>query len=147
MAIDAKKIQNNDELIAKFYTLRAGLSVIADETQKIKVSEKELSDLKIKNDKNNSDINERKNNTIYKLTYSINQQKLLIEELDKNIEKSKSHKAGMSKFWIPVLITCFAYLMILSFMLALDLNSEGFIRGDCRITGLADAPYHQSGCA
>ena len=45
MAIDASKFTKKGELIAKFYTLRAGLSVIAEDTDKIKTSENELAEL------------------------------------------------------------------------------------------------------
>ena len=38
MAIEANQLTEKDELIGKFYTVRAGLSVIADENQKIKHS-------------------------------------------------------------------------------------------------------------
>ena len=49
MAIDASTFTQKDELIAKFYTLRAGLSVIAEETDKIKNAENELAELEEKN--------------------------------------------------------------------------------------------------
>jgi len=42
MAIDANQLTEKDELIAKFYTVRAGLSVIAEETKKISDSEAKI---------------------------------------------------------------------------------------------------------
>ncbi len=42
MAIEASKFTEKDELIANFYSLRAGLSVIAEETEKIKATENEI---------------------------------------------------------------------------------------------------------
>ena len=46
MAIEARTFDEKDELIARFYTLRAGLSVIAAETQKFKKNNDEMEDLK-----------------------------------------------------------------------------------------------------
>lgn len=42
MAIEAKKLIEKDELINKFYTVRAGLSVIAKESAKIRAAERRL---------------------------------------------------------------------------------------------------------
>lgn len=56
MAIDASKFTEKDELIAKFYTLRAGLSVIAEETGKIKQAERELLNLNTKNEAHNKKV-------------------------------------------------------------------------------------------
>ena len=42
MAIDAKEFTEKDELIAKFYTLRAGLSAAAEEAEKVEKAENEL---------------------------------------------------------------------------------------------------------
>ena len=45
MAIEAKEFTEKDELIAKFYTLRAGLSAVAEETKQIREQEKKKREL------------------------------------------------------------------------------------------------------
>ena len=42
MAIEASNLTEKDELISKFYTVRAGLSVIAEESAKIHLAESNL---------------------------------------------------------------------------------------------------------
>ena len=50
MAIDASSLTEKDELIAKFYTIRAGLSVIAEESEKIRKLENEIQELKLEDE-------------------------------------------------------------------------------------------------
>ena len=45
MAIEASNLTKKDELISKFYTVRAGLSVIAEETEKIRKAEEEYNSI------------------------------------------------------------------------------------------------------
>ena len=59
MAIEASKFTEKDELIAKFYTLRAGLSVIAEETEKIRQAEQHLSILNVKNTDHNKAVQDK----------------------------------------------------------------------------------------
>lgn len=65
MAIDASSLTEKDELIAKFYTIRAGLSVIAEESEKIRKIEKEIQELKLEDEsyreKAKYDANREKN--------------------------------------------------------------------------------------
>ena len=56
MAIEASKFTEKDELISRFYTLRAGLSVISEETEKIKQAEQHLSILNGKNTDHNKAV-------------------------------------------------------------------------------------------
>ena len=53
-----------DDLIAQLYTLRAGLSAIAIETDRIKNTENELENLKQKNQQKNNELQTRFNNAI-----------------------------------------------------------------------------------
>ena len=69
MAIDASKFTDKDKLIAKFYTLRAGLSVIAEETEKIKTVENEIKDLEYKNDEHNRNVLATYNSKLSELRY------------------------------------------------------------------------------
>lgn len=59
MAIEAQQFTEKDELIAKFYTLRAGLSAIAEETKEIKSVENELNDYLRKDKENQIEIKEK----------------------------------------------------------------------------------------
>ena len=42
MAIEAKNFDEKDVLISRFYALRAGLSVIAEETEKLREANDEI---------------------------------------------------------------------------------------------------------
>ncbi len=53
MAIEAYQFTEKDELLAKFYTLRAGLSVIAEENNSLRIANDELKKLKQENDSGN----------------------------------------------------------------------------------------------
>lgn len=53
MAIEARQFTDKDELIANFYALRAGLSVIAEETEKITDVEKKICEARVKNNREN----------------------------------------------------------------------------------------------
>ena len=67
MAIEASKFTEKDKLIAKFYTLRAGLSVIAEETDKIKAAEKELATFEEKNKEHNNQVLLKYNSELSKI--------------------------------------------------------------------------------
>ena len=69
MAIEASKFTEKDELISKFYTLRAGLSVIAEETSKIREGEYELRELILQNEKTSKEFQEESSRLIAKKKY------------------------------------------------------------------------------
>ena len=56
MSIDGNKISNKDELIAKMYTLRAGLSAISQEIDQIKMAENEIALYETKNKEKKAEI-------------------------------------------------------------------------------------------
>jgi len=59
MAIEAGQLTEKDELIGKFYAVRAGLSVIADENAKIRRQEEEISTKKSINSSSNQTTSEK----------------------------------------------------------------------------------------
>ena len=59
MAINAGNFTEKDKLIAQFYTLRAGLSAISDETEKIRRKENEISEMTCENECENYAAKER----------------------------------------------------------------------------------------
>lgn len=84
MAIEARDFTEKDELIKKFYNVRAGLSVIAEENQKIKNIEKTIADLSMENDKNNKAMEQAQRTA--ELKY--NQENLTYEKRKKDIESN-----------------------------------------------------------
>ena len=59
MAIEAQQFTEKDELIAKFYTLRAGLSAIAEENEKISSVQSQIFSLKRKDENYQYDAREK----------------------------------------------------------------------------------------
>lgn len=101
MAIEASKFTEKDELIAKFYSLRAGLSVIAEETEKIKATE-----TKINQAKNDYDCElSRKENQRKDCQRRIGGYETDIKRREKLIEDAKKEKASFGFFFLGVIIT------------------------------------------
>lgn len=101
MAIDAQKLTEKDELIAQFYTLRAGLSAIAEENQPIKETEKQIEIYRQKNKKNLWEIEQKyrkENSEISEIKWD---KESKIKELKSSIEYSnnsiRSNKAKRSE--------------------------------------------------
>lgn len=84
MAIEAKEFTEKDELIASFYTLRAGLSVIATETKKIRRKSEELNSLQCKQKIHQTQIE----STIKQKQYELEREK---EEHYEKLKESKKH--------------------------------------------------------
>lgn len=61
MAIEAKNLNKKDELIGKFYTIRAGLSVIAGESKKIRDAESNLELLRWQDEYNDKSMQKQYN--------------------------------------------------------------------------------------
>ena len=124
MAIEASKFTEKDELIAKFYTLRAGLSAIAEETDKIKKVEQELSELNNKNEEYNKKVNDeyvlesqKYNNEIsefsspYGKTAS-NVIKQRIANYRVELSKVEQHESKFSVTILPAILTFIGCMII-----------------------------------
>ena len=139
MAIEASQFTEKDQLIAKFYTLRAGLSVIAEKTEKIKVTEKYLSDLNAKNDENNkkvqddviSEINyyKREIERYKNPTHNNPTPSYLIERriagYQQELEKVEEHKAKLSHTLLPAIATVVACALVAGICLANGMDFFG----------------------
>ena len=113
MPIEASKFINKDELIAKFYTLRAGLSVIAEETDKIKRADEERK-------KAECSYNDRLRYSTQQLSnikYAIANNENKIKALEKDNEKARNQKLGVLGWilliwWVGTTCTMVPYSFI-----------------------------------
>ena len=135
MAIDANKYTQKDELIAKFYTLRAGLSVIAEETDKIKAAENDLAELEEKNIKHNEQILTKYKFEIgeyapseYENELSLDSLKqIALERSNKRIDmfraqlkEVENHKVGLSKAVLPGIATAFIGIFVAAIIMTIS---------------------------
>ena len=113
MPIDASKYTDKEQLISKFYAMRAGLSAIAEEHEKIKFAEKALADAQ--NDYN-LEIS-RNQRLLDECEAEANRCKTLVTQKDAEIDAAKKKKAGVlygilsfiaSFFIFYVFIACYA---------------------------------------
>ena len=98
MAIDASKFTDKDKLIAKFYTLRAGLSVIAEETDKIKHEEDKVKEACNEIDNAKKEIRQRiafNEEKIQGLKSFISRNASEIKALEEKIEEARNPKLGV----------------------------------------------------
>ena len=139
MAIEASNLTEKDELIAKFYTIRAGLSVIAEESGKIRTLESEIEDLEWKDvehrEKSRKEAKSRKWDLEYKLQ-KVNEE---IESKQYNLRYDKNRKNALvekgSKEYRPKLPTgviatvCIVGFLIIAavFMAITGPISDGFL--------------------
>lgn len=138
MAIDASKFTDKDKLIAKFYTLRAGLSVIAEETEKIKRADEALK--KSKQDYNNL-INRRlesirseneehirtykKNiatneNDIFKYEIDIKNHEAQIKKLQQSNEEARKPELGCFAWIFCIFTALFTWSLGYAIVMAAD---------------------------
>lgn len=132
MAIEAKEFTEKDELIANFYALRAGLSVIATETEKIRKEEKNLLSLKERNQAHRKKINDTVEHQRYNLEkdisdyrYKLKSCKAQLHSQQETLQKYQMPKA-YEEFAHPIhpfigfLLFCacfFAYIVVLAILL------------------------------
>ena len=135
MAIEASKFTEKDELIAKFYTLRAGLSVIAEETEKIKAAEKELEAITAKNNENNKNVQQEylSKSNHYRNEINVLQNYSASSALERNIEEHQQELTAVErnfpKFSVGIAIGTFFgifFLLGIVFTMMSDLTSPSF---------------------
>lgn len=108
MANEASQFTQKDELISKFYLLRAGLSVIAEETNKIKTAEAELADLVAKNEENNAEVLKKYDPQIDSHNADYNRFNALTPYVSKHdLDAINEHKASIRYAVVPGIIACF----------------------------------------
>ena len=102
MAIEAKQYDKKEELIAKFYTLRAGLSVIADQSEIIMDSQRECNVL-LKQKKDFLSNKEREN-SLQRTTYLQEKDRLdrKLQSTQKEIEKASKQITRLENELKPV---------------------------------------------
>lgn len=105
MAIEASKFTEKDELIAKFYTLRAGLSVIAEETEKIKAAETGFEQAQ----KEFDSALQYKKRTVEQCNHSIAQKNSRIAHCKTKKEELQNEKAGWVSYIIGGWLSCIVY--------------------------------------
>ncbi len=133
MAIDAGNFTDKDKLIANFYTLRSGLSIIAEESEKIRKAETEISTVT----KNLSDELKKREREILQCKCDIESSQIGIENEEKRIEEAKNEKAGCGTFALGFLAT--ALVIIINSSDSLfdeDLWLSPFLWGASIIVGL-----------
>lgn len=123
MAIEAKGFTEKDELIAKFYTLRAGLSAIAEDTKQIRDAEEQLEPLEsthYRQKRQAEDKIEKERDALIKKRYDAEsrfqseQYKIEIENeeisrlSDPQTYKGRLHNTHLDGWW--VLVFLFGYL-------------------------------------
>ena len=91
MPIEESKFIGKDELIAKLYTLRAGLSIIAEETEKIKSAEEEIRKAKCLYDGSISYSNQQ----LISLENAIADNESKIKALEKDNGEARNQKLGV----------------------------------------------------
>ena len=99
MAIEAKDFTEKDELIAKFYTIRAGLSAIAEESEKIRDAENKVATLKREDEKDKKEIA----NDVNSKKWSIRETEDSLDYFQKQLDflhrqKEALHSGGSKKY-------------------------------------------------
>lgn len=100
-----------ESLIAKFYTMRAGLSVVADETMKIKETEREISILDSEIKKNQEDTKKK----VAQIDGNLSHYQNMLSDYEKRIrgvQNYKNFKTPASYYWWPACITFIIYMII-----------------------------------
>lgn len=123
MAIEASNLTEKDELIAKFYTIRAGLSVIAEESEKIRSLEDEINDLKRKDENYKKKACETVEREKWNLEYKLQEANKTFETLQRGLNYQKDQrnilvKNGSKKYkpylrWDIITILCIVGSIIL----------------------------------
>ena len=142
MAIEAKDFTEKDELIAKFYTIRAGLSVIAEETEKFRKLEEKISDLKYQDKQYKEkivrdtqierydlqrrihELEENEKEAQKSLSYLMNSRRAISNTDSKiNVQKvSYSITGGIGFFGLIIVLICMSSVMWLIYLVSLIMS-------------------------